>query len=212
MKRGNKPTHRPSFWGLLLWTARHWWLLAAVAVIILALWAYRQCSTGKTTIAIEHNRAIDTTPEEIRALRDIKQWETLSINCEELVDTFDTDWKGNRQLVRIYTGTVRLGVDLTDAAPDWFTTHGDTAILKLPDIKLLDEKFIDEARTRSFYERGNWDAHTRQQLYDRARRAMLRRSLTPDNLELAQQNANEQFTSLMKGLGYRTVIVTFENS
>ncbi len=37
-------------------------------------------------------------------------------------------------------------------------------------------------------------------------------SLTPANLELAQQNANEQFTSLMKGLGYRTVIVTFENS
>ena len=195
----------------LLWLVTHWQLLVAAALVVAALWAYRQCRTGQTSIGVVHNRAIDTTPEEIHALRDIGQWETLTVSTEELVDTFATDWRGTRQLVRIYAGTLRLGVDLGEAADDWFHAAGDTAYVRLPRVKLLDDRFIDEARSRSFYERGRWDADTREQLYERARRAMVRRCLTPANLTAAEQSAREQFSALMRGLGYTTTLITFEN-
>ena len=114
--------------------------------------------------------------------------------------------------MRIYTGTLRIGIDLRDATPGWATARGDTAWLRLPPVKLLDERFIDEARTRSFYERGRWDAATRQQLYERAREAMMHRCLTQENMEAARQNARQQFTSLLRGLGYTHINITFENT
>ena len=77
---------------------------------------------------------------------------------------------------------------------------------------IYDERFIDEARTRSFYERGRWDAATRQQLYERAREAMMHRCLTQENMEAARQNARQQFTSLLRGLGYTHINITFENT
>ena len=44
-----------------------------------------------------------------------------------------------------------------------------------------------------------------------ARRAMVRRCLTPANLKAAEQSAREQFSALMRGLGYTTTLITFEN-
>lgn len=211
MTHPDKPRHHWKIASALLWLATHWQLLAAAALVAVALWAYRQCSTGQTTVGLTHNRAIDTTPEEIRALRDIGQWETLTVSTEELVDTFATDWRGARQLVRIYSGTLRLGIDMAKAANDWFRPAGDTAYVSLPPAQLLDEHFVDEARSQTFYEKGRWDPSTREQLYERARQAMLRRCLTPANLEAAQAGAREQVEALMRGLGYRTTVITFEN-
>lgn len=198
--------------GVLWWLARRWWLVALLAALFVTGGLIRSCKRGGTSVGLTHTTAIDATPEEITALKDIGQWELLTISTEELIDTVATSWTGVRQLVRIYTGTLRIGIDLRDATPGWATARGDTAWLRLPPVKLLDERFIDEARTRSFYERGRWDATTRQQLYERAREAMMRRCLTQENMDAARQNARQQFTSLLRGLGYTHINITFENT
>ena len=56
------------------------------------------------------------------------------------------------RLVAIYRGTLRLGVDLRLADKNWVYAHGDTVTLTLPKIRLLDRRFIDETRTKVFYE------------------------------------------------------------
>lgn len=38
---------------------------------------------------------------------------------------------------------------------EWAQAHGDTVTLRLPAVHLLDKNFIDEARTKVFYESGN---------------------------------------------------------
>lgn len=192
----------------LLFLSPWFWLavvLAAGSVVLL-----RQCRTHPSSVTLVRNTAIDVTPEEIRQIRAIREWEFLSIRTEELAEIQEAATFGDKQLVRIYPGTLRLGINMEQAREDWFTARGDTAFLRLPPVGLLDERFIDEARARSFYEKGTWSASARQQLYEQARRAMLRRCLTPENLNEARKSAVQQFQKIFEGFGFKVVMVSFD--
>lgn len=186
---------------------RYWWLLAAAIVAAAAVFMIKECNDNPPVkLAISHRSSIDVTPEEIQSLRDIGQWEFLTINTEEMVQLVRAGMFSDDQLVRIYQGTLRLGIDLDRADDNWFRVEDDTvAVLRLPKVALLDEEFIDEARTRSFYENGRWTADDRRKLYEKARQAMKRRCLTHRNLETATRNAEQHFTRIFKNFGFKTV-------
>ena len=86
----------------------------------------------------------------------------------------------------------------------------EMAILHLPRIQQLNTKFIDEARTKTFYETGSWSGNDREQMYRHAERRMKRRLARSNAYKLAEQNGREQMTALMKAFGFRTTIVVFE--
>ena len=88
--------------------------------------------------------------------------------------------------------------------------HGDTIEVALPPVGLLSERFIDEARTRAFFESGTWDARAKEQMYRKAARQMRRRCLTPSNIEQARENGREQMTALFRTFGFSTVEVKFK--
>ncbi|MGP1418025.1 MAG: DUF4230 domain-containing protein [Prevotella fusca] len=160
-------------------------------------------------ISIEADQRIDITPTQIRQIQDIGQWEFLSINNEELIDTISRGFFSDAELVRIYYGTVRLGINLHKAKPHWIRVENDSVIVaKLPPIELLDTNFIDEAKSRSFFEKGNWSAADREQLYNRAYKKMLARCMTAANIKTAEENARQQFTQFLKAMGYKNVEVT----
>ena len=162
-------------------------------------------------LEVERNTRIDLTPEQILSVRDIGQWEFLTINTEELVE-----WQRSRtlttdRLTRIYQGTLRLGIDMSKASDDWFTSLPDsTAQLILPHAALLDNNFIDEARSRSFYEKGSIPPEARDQLYAQARKKMMQRCLTPQNLQTTERNARNEFTRIFKSFGFKTVTIQFK--
>lgn len=53
----------------------------------------------------------------------------------------------------------------------------DTVMVTMPPVKLLDDKFVDEAATKSFIEDGKWSEADRAALTAR-RQAALRRRLS----------------------------------
>lgn len=129
-------------------------------------------------ISISADQRIDITPTQIQQIQDIGQWEFLAINDEELIDTVSRGFFSDSEVVRIYYGTVRLGVDLHQAEPHWLRVENDSVIVaKLPPIGLLDTNFIDEAKSRSFFEKGDWTSADREQLYNRAYKKMLARCI-----------------------------------
>lgn len=165
----------------------------------------------ENTLTIETNKAIDITPQQIQSIQEIGQWEFLSISDEEMVDTMRNSFLKDGHLTRIYYGTLRIGIDLHQAKPKWLRVENDTIVVAtLPKIQLLDRNFIDEARTTSFYEVGEWTAQDREALYNRAYRKMMARCVTPQNIATAQQTAKEQFTKMFQAMGYRNVRVEFE--
>lgn len=158
-------------------------------------------------LALSKDEKIDVTPTQIQSIRDIGQWEFLTINDEEIIDTVRHGFFGDAELARIYYGTLRLGIDLQDAGEDFIKSKGDTIIVVLPPVKLLDHDFIDEARTKSFFEKGEWKAKDRDDLYRRAYQAMIDRCLTAPNIKSAECNATCQFFQLMKSMGFENVII-----
>ena len=111
--------------------------------------------------------------------------------------------------MRIYYGTLRIGFNLKETREGWLAMSGDTLVAKLPPVKLLDDNFIDEARTRSFIASGKWTHADRQAMYYRAAEKMRRRCLTEKNYRKARENAKEHFEQLLHSLGFEKTRVGF---
>ncbi len=180
-----------------------------LAVLALSVWFCHQMKGSHVEVGADDK--IGITPTQIQSIKAIGEWEFLSISNEELVDTIRKGLLKDDQLVRIYYGTLRLGINMHQASPHWLTAQGDTVTALLPKVGLLDKDFIDEARTKSFYESGKWTANDREALYRKAYRQMLHRCMTRTNLKTAQDNAESQFTKMLRSLGFKEVIIKFEN-
>lgn len=184
-------------------------ILAAVLAAIIALaYIVRACSGNEVTTEV--NDKIDITPTQVLEMKEIGEWEFLSVEDEEMVDTVRKGIFTDDHLVRIYYGTLRLGFDLRDAKEGWIENRNDTLFVTLPKIKLLDEDFIDEARTESFFETGTWTDKDRADMYKRAYLKMKLRCLTKENIESARTNADRQFYQMLRAMGYENVKVRFE--
>ena len=184
-------------------------LTLAVVVIIALRWLVRSLSHSEVTVAVSEE--INITPEQITSIKALGEWEFLAIANEELVDTVRKNILKDDHLVRIYYGTVRLGVNMHQVSPGWIRTAGDSIEVVLPKIGLLDRDFIDEARSKSFFESGKWSPKDREALYRKAYKKMLHRSLTKENINKAQQNGEAQFRQMMRSMGYEHVSIRFEN-
>ena len=190
--------------------------LAAVALLFLFIAGHMVLSfIGKAKesmtpdIAITEHTEVYMTPAQIESIRRIGQWEFLAVSTEELIDTMRRGIFFDDHLVRIYYGTPRLGIDLSRLDSTSISTNGTTLTLRLPDVQLLDEHFIDEARTRSFHESGQWTGTDRNTLYQRAQQRMKARAMTSENLATARQLAETQMLQLLRAMGFEQAEIEF---
>lgn len=188
------------------------YIIAAVLVCILiaAVWLWN--TTKDDTLSFFSDDKIDSTPTMIEQMKEIGEWEFLAISDEELVDTVRKGFFSDDELVRIYYGTVRLGINFKDCSENWIDDSSDTVKVTLPKVRLLDDNFIDEARTKSFFETGKWSNADRKAMYQRAKQMMLRRCVTKENLKTATENAHEQVTKMLQQMTEKPVrIEEFKN-
>lgn len=209
MRQNNKPPRR----SLLLMPLRALLikvLLIVVLVVVVVLVArhyINKVSSTSTMTEVVKDEKIDITPSQIRSIEQIGEWSFLEINDEELVDTIRHGFFSDDELVRIYYGTLRLGINLKEAHEGWLAMQNDTLCAILPPVRLLDNNFIDETRTRSFIETGKWTHHDRKAMYNRAVQRMRRRCLTKKNYQSARDNARVQFEQMLRSMGYDKVRV-----
>ena len=182
---------------------------AVIVIAVIAIFFWVKSVLKSNYIEIGSNDKIEPTPTQIQSIRDIGEWEFLSISAEEMVDTVRKGFFSDDELVRIYYGTLRLGINMQSLRDDAITVQGDSITITLPKVGLLDKDFIDEAKTKPFYESGKWTPQAHQALYQKAHRQMLHHCLTPENLKAAQTNAESQVTNLFKSLGYKSITIRF---
>jgi hypothetical protein len=207
----NKFNMRPSLLsGIVSWIKRQWFLFVVTIAIVVAVVGLAAWFTRGDTIGVHHNDKIDITPVQVESIRKIGQWEFLSVSDEEMVDTVRHGFFSDDELSRIYYGTLRLGVDLREAPEDWIKMDHDTVTALLPPVKLLDENFLDEAQTRTFYESGHWSETDKAALTARAQALMRSRCLTPANIRSAEQNACTQVSATLHAMGFEWVRVRFK--
>lgn len=183
--------------------------LTIIAFVVMVITLTVKGTTNEVELTPD-NKKIEVTPIQITSVKEIGQWEFLSVSDEELVDSMESRIFGQpKKIVRIYYGTLRLGVDLSKLQEDDVVLRGDTVDVTLPAISLLDNDFIDEAKTKSFYETGTWPQSTRAALFQKAKKQMLARCMTRENVHIAQYNAVEEITRVFKAMGFEYVDVHF---
>lgn len=185
-------------------------IVAIVAVAMILSWLGKTVESASLEIVSDDK--IDITPQQIKSIKAIGQWEFLAINHEVMIDSVRRGIFYDDQLVRIYYGTLRLGIDMHQVEPDWIVAKGDTIAVTLPPVGLLDEDFIDETRTKSFYERGKWTPEARKAMRAKAYRKMKADCLTKKNIEIAQNNADLQMRNIMKSMGFNNVTIRFDDN
>lgn len=187
--------------------------LWAVIIITVIISAYHFCNDTESEMAkIEVEKRIDVTPNIITAMNEIGEWEFLSINDEELVDTIRKGFFSDDRLVRIYYGKLSIGINMHKATPRWIKQVGtDSIAVRLPKVELLDNNFIDEARSKAFIETGKWSDADREKMYNTAYMKMKQRCLTPQNMNTAKDNAKEQIGKMLKAMGVEKYSVEFDN-
>lgn len=185
-------------------------LVFVLTLGLIGLFFFDKLSDRLPGLHSEDTSEMIMTPSEIESIRRIGQWEFMAINDEELVDTVRKGFFSDDHLVRIYYGTIRLGLDLSDFDASRISRHEDSLAVRLPQITLLDNHFIDEARTQSFHESGSWSNKDRQALYERARHKMKTRCITPATCEGTRQLAESQVRRLLMAMGYEKVSISFD--
>ena len=156
-------------------------------------------------VEVTHNQEISVTPVVMESIRNTGQWVFLEIADEELVDTVRHGFFGDDELARVYYGTLRLGFDMQQYKEEWLSVKGDTLIATLPPIGLVDDNFLDEARTRSFYESGKWSEEDRAALAEKAKDKMRQRCLSKSNLASARKSARTQLWTMFRALGFKNI-------
>ena len=186
-------------------------LLWGVIVVVAIVAIIKFCnSTKQDKVAIVVDDKIDITPTLVTSMKEIGEWEFLSVTDEEIIDTIRKGFLRDDKLVRIYYGKMSLGINMRKAEPHWVEQKDDSIIVKLPAIELLDNDFIDEARTRAFIETGSWTDSDREALYRKAYSKMKKRCLTSQNLNTAKDNATTQFGKMLKAMGIDKYKIEFQ--
>ncbi len=183
-------------------------VLALLIIVVLGCIAYFVYGVKSSNVSIAVDEKIENTPISVERMRQIGQWEFLCVSDEEVIDTTRSRLlHKDDELARVYTGKLRLGVDMREMKDDAIKLVGDSIIITLPEVKLLDEKFIDEAATKLLYESGKWSYADNELLYKMAQRKMKENCVTKENLATARENGKTQVRKMFDALGKKTVIV-----
>lgn len=185
-------------------------ILTICTVVVVALFIF--FTIKKTSVYINNNENTGFTVTQIQQIKTLGEWEFLSINTEEMVDSTRHGFFGDAELVRIYYGTLHLGINFKDAKPGWTKQEGDSLTATLPAIKLLDNNFIDEAKTVSFFEKGSWNAKARQEMYQKAYKRIYNRCMTKENITSAKENAEMQMKNFFRAMGIQKINIQIEEA
>ncbi len=188
---------------------KHFLLLVLIVVAVLGT-LYIIHALRSNSLGIFSSDTRNAGIMQVKEMKEIGEWEFLSIEDEELVDTVKKGFLSDDYLVRIYYGTLRLGFNMEEVPDDWVRLDRGTLYVTLPAIRLLDERFIDEARTKAFFESGKWSDQDRIDMYSRAYEKMVARCLTDENLKSAEENATREFLRLLRALGYDDIRITYK--
>lgn len=92
-------------------------ILLTILALILAGTLYWLNKDNTVSVTTEEQTTL--SPTQVESIEAIGEWEFLAISNEELVDTVRRGFFGDDQLVRIYYGTLRLGINMKDVKEGW---------------------------------------------------------------------------------------------
>ena len=109
----------------------------------------------------------------------------------------------------IYPATLHFGFDLSRCDSNSIRTHGDTALVVLPPVQILNKEghSVDEASKRTAIEEGEWSAVEMTTLRNRAEALMLRQCEYDECYAKAEKAGVSAVRAMMASLGFSHIEV-----
>ena len=102
--------------------------IIVILALILILGGAFYWLTKDNEVSVVQEDKTTLSPTQVESIENIGQWEFLSVSYEELIDTIRRGFWGDDQLVRIYYGTLRLGIDMKDVKKGWLQASLDSIV------------------------------------------------------------------------------------
>jgi len=108
------------------------------------------------------------------------------------------------QIHSIYPGRLDIGFDLTKCEDNWIVTDGDTIIVSLPPVEILnkDAWYIDETKKQTPIEDGTWTTADYNMMAQRANALIRRTCELEDCYKQAEIQGFKVVSNLLKTFGY----------
>lgn len=150
---------------------------------------------------IEHNK-ID------ESLADSSMWEKLKSFVKQSANKV-ISYEERREIHIIYPSRLDFGYDFSKYDQPIFEKVGDTAIVTLPPVEILnkEEESIDDAHKRIPIRIGQWSDHDMQDFADRAKAIMKRKCEIARCYDKAEELGQKLVLQMIKALGYENVII-----
>ena len=118
-----------------------------IAVVIVVI---KACSFVKGEHAVSQTVAVEKpTPVNLDSLKRIGQWSVVTVELDQTADTVDKGFFHDTEIEVMYHGTLHYGVDMSKVADGWVRIVADTvAVVTLPEVQLLDTRFLDERNVK----------------------------------------------------------------
>ncbi len=151
----------------------------------------------------------------VKQLQALNRYETTDFTIEKVIDAGTSGNTLNQilfgdKILLIAHGEVIAGFDLSSLQNDSVVVNGQTVTLNLPAPQILTTK-LDEQKTRVYDRRQGLLSKGDKDLESKARAAAeesIRKAACEENiLGEAEKNGRSQLSSLLKALGFTTVII-----
>ena len=182
-------------------------ILAAIGILAIMYFAYRTFGSG--TYINTNSAAV------VKQMQALNRYETTSFTIEKIIDAGTTGNILNQlffgdKLLLIAHGKVVAGFDFSKLTGSSVRISGTTVILNLPAPEIL-LTTLDESQTRVYdrstglLTKGDKDLETKAR--EAAQNSITQAACQENILDDAAKNGRGQLTTLLKSLGFTTVIV-----
>jgi len=187
-------------------------VLAAIGILSIIYFGFR--TFGSSTYINTNSAAV------VKQIQALNRYETTSFTIEKIIDAGSTGNALNQflfgdKLLLIAHGKVVAGFDFSKLSNNSVEVNGATITLNLPAPEILFTT-LDESQTRVYdrttglLTKGDKDLETKAR--EAAQDSITKAACQENILDEAAKNGRDQLTTLLKSLGFTTVIINIPNA
>jgi|GEM_PF-2278293 len=189
-------------------------LLAAVAVLAVIFaggFLWKKIDPGRLfgrKTRISDITILDVSPTE--KLKTLTMYKEVMMSFHKPSDELFS--LSDDMICAIYPARLDFGFDLSGCDSSWLSAKGDTLLVKMPPVRVLnkDGASVDEARKRVPIERGVWSVEDNRALSSLAGASMLRSCERDDCYREAEKQGRIYLENLFHSFGFENVLVEIE--
>jgi len=189
------------------------WMVSAVIVLALLLFFRTQRDNISRLYDYLFKPRTEVGHIQLSDLSKTSKLKVLSLYKEVIVSQYRKERgllfysQNESQIHSIYPGRVDIGFDLTKCDDNWLTFEGDTAVVTLPPVEILNKDgwYIDEAKKQTPIEEGTWTADDQNKLALRANALIKRTCELEDCYKQAETQGFKVISNLLRAFGYQNL-------